>query len=90
MMGNVGFILTWLMIFFGLKLLKLPEFLWLKSLIFPLIWFTVCILTVLLISQIEFILIISTIQMIILICWYLNIYKQKIIYLLRGWFKIGS
>jgi|694.fasta_scaffold22230_5 hypothetical protein len=50
----------------------------------------VYILTVLLISQIEFILIISTIQMIILICWYLNIYKQKIIYPLRGWFKIES
>jgi O-antigen/teichoic acid export membrane protein len=84
--GNIGFLVTWLMIFSGLDLLKLPKWLWLKSLIFPLIWFTMCILIGLLISQIEFIVIISTIQMIILIGWFLSIYKQNFRVMLN---KIG-
>jgi O-antigen/teichoic acid export membrane protein len=80
--GNIGFLLTWLMIFSGLKLLNLPKWFWLKSLIFPLIWFLICILIGLLVSQLEFMVIISTIHVMILIGWFINIYKQTIIVML--------
>ncbi|MDB9307538.1 oligosaccharide flippase family protein [Aphanizomenon sp. CS-733/32] len=80
--GNIGFLLTWLMIFSGLKLLKLPKWFWLKSLIFPLIWFLICTLIGLLVSQLEFMVIISTIHVMILIGWFINIYKQTIIVML--------
>lgn len=42
--GNVGFILTWLMIFLGMKQLKLSIYFWLKCLLFPMLSFLICIL----------------------------------------------
>lgn len=74
--GNFGFLLTLLMIFCGLKYLKLPKLLWLQSLIFPLVWFTICILFSLLTSNTKVIIIISIIQFGLLFYWFLRSQKN--------------
>jgi len=76
--GNIGFLLTWLMIFLGLKKLKISNLLWLKSSFFLLIWFTVCILGKLLISQFEFLMIFSIAQAIFAIIYFINIFRKDL------------
>ena len=76
--GNIGFILTWLMIFLGLKYLKISNLLWLKSSLFLLVWFTTCILGKLLISQFEFLMIFSIAQAIFAIIYFINIFRKDL------------
>lgn len=85
--GNIGFLLTWLMIFLGLKHLKISNLLWLKSSFFLLVWFTTCILGKLLISQFEFLIIFSVIQVIVIVRYIINIFSKELNLLL---YKIVS
>lgn len=39
--GNIGFFISWLMLFFAMRKLKLSQWFWLKCTRFPLIWFFV-------------------------------------------------
>jgi O-antigen/teichoic acid export membrane protein len=81
--GNIGFLLTWLMIFLGLKSLKISNLLWLKSCLFLLVWVTICILGKLLISQFEFLIIFSIIQVIIIVSYITNIFSKELNFLLH-------
>ena len=74
--GNIGFLLTWLMIFFGLKFLGIPSLLWLKSSLFLLIWFVICILGNLLISQFELLIPFVIIQGIVIVRYFISIFKK--------------
>ncbi len=74
--GNIGFLLTWLMIFFGLKFLGIPSLLWLKSSLFLLIWFVICILGNLLISQFELLIPFVIIQGIVIVRYFISILKS--------------
>jgi O-antigen/teichoic acid export membrane protein len=85
--GNIGFILTWLMIFCGLKNLKISNLLWLKSSFFLLVWFATCILGKLLIPQLEFLIVFSIIQVIIIVSYIINIFSKELNLLL---YKIVS
>lgn len=76
--GNVGFLLTWLMIFLGLKLLKIPNLLWLKSSSFLLLWFMVCILGNLFISQFELLVAFSIIQSLVIVGYFTRIFNQEL------------
>ena len=76
--GNIGFLLTWLMIFLGLKSLKISNLLWLKSSVFLLIWFAICVLGKLLITQLEFLIIFSIIQVIIVVSYIINIFSKEL------------
>jgi O-antigen/teichoic acid export membrane protein len=76
--GNIGFLLTWLMIFLGLKNLKISNLLWLKSCLFLLVWFTICILGKLLISQLEFLIIFSIVQATFAIIYFINIFRKEL------------
>lgn len=75
--GNVGFLLTLLMIISGIKYLNLPKWLWFKSSIFSLIWFTICILISSFTSSIKVIFFIGIIQAGIILSWFV---KKNIVF----------
>jgi O-antigen/teichoic acid export membrane protein len=76
--GNIGFLLTWLMVFFGLKSLKISNLLWLKSSLFFLVWLTICILGKLLISQFELLIIFYIAQATFAIIYFINIFRKEL------------
>lgn len=70
--GNIGFFVSWLMILYGLKELKLSSLLWLKCLAFPLSWFVACVLFSFLIStNLSATILTAIIQILVLIGWFL-------------------
>ena len=70
--GNIGFLLSWLMISYGFKELKLPSSLWIKCLAFPLSWFLICVLFSFLVpATLSLTIIIAIIQILVLAGWFL-------------------
>ena len=76
--GNVGFFLSWSMLFSGMEKLKLPRWFWLKYSIFPLTWFF-CFIGIVMLAgnNLSLSIGISGLETLPLIYWFLREYKDN-------------
>ncbi|WP_017653181.1 oligosaccharide flippase family protein [Fortiea contorta] len=78
--GNLGFLATWIMLYLAMKQLNFSKWFWLQCLALPLLWFLVSILTCLLTSNYLYInIILLAIETLILIAWFLKTQKQNLL-----------
>jgi O-antigen/teichoic acid export membrane protein len=78
LLGNIGFLLSWSMLFFGMTKLNLSKWFWLKHLKFPLAWFVVFI-TIAIATSSNFILStsISVLETVAFAYWFFNTYRNN-------------
>jgi O-antigen/teichoic acid export membrane protein len=78
LLGNVGFLLSWSMLFFGMIKLNLSKWFWLKHLKFPLTWFVIFISIAAATSSNLFLTIgISTLETLAFSYWFFSAYKSN-------------
>lgn len=76
--GNIGFILSWSMLFSGMKKLNLSKWFWLRCLKFPLVWFLVSISIVSLVGNNLIPSIgIASLGTLALAYWFIGAYKEN-------------
>lgn len=72
-LGNLGYLTTWLLLFFAMQKLNFASSLWIQALAFPLVWFLSCILVSLYIPEnFEARLALFSAQIIIMLFWFLS------------------
>lgn len=82
--GNAGYLLTWLLVFFGMRRLKLPVHLWLTWSKFPFAWFLVmALLGVILPDQMALQIAITVLAAGILLAWFAIAQQDRVCSLLQ-------
>jgi O-antigen/teichoic acid export membrane protein len=71
--GNVGYLLVFLITIFGMKELQIPNYLWVKWLRFPVMWFFLTVLVVAIPSDYSIKVLILTVQCTVLGIWFVRV-----------------